>query len=96
MNVASAANAMNVTSVALRAGLTRGLIELRQSFTNGGDLLSHFLWPVLMLTVMFFMRDASFGTSGLLLGTLALPSILGMNAAMGMVSMTCSPTSRSC
>jgi ABC-2 type transport system permease protein len=79
---------VSVTSVAIRAGLRRGLIELRQSFTNGGDLLSHFLWPVLMLTVMFFMRDASFGTSGLLLGTLALPSILGMNAAMGMVSMS--------
>lgn len=79
---------MNATSVAMRAGLGRGLIELRQSFTNGGDVLSHLLWPVLMLTVMFFMRDTAFGTSGLLLGTLALPSILGMNAAMGMVSMS--------
>ncbi|MFI8879253.1 ABC transporter permease [Streptomyces sp. NPDC055243] len=79
---------MNATSVAVRAGWSRGLIELRQSFTNGGDVLSHLLWPVLMLTVMFFMRDTAFGTSGLLLGTLALPSILGMNAAMGMVSMS--------
>lgn len=79
---------MNATSVAMRAGLGRGLIELRQSFTNGGDVLSHLLWPVLMLIVMFFLRDTAFGTSGLLLGTLALPSILGMNAAMGMVSMS--------
>ncbi|MGW6056249.1 ABC transporter permease [Streptomyces sp. NPDC055189] len=79
---------MNGTGVALRAGWSRGLIELRQSFTNGGDVLSHLLWPVLMLSVMFFMRDTAFGTSGLLLGTLALPSILGMNAAMGMVSMS--------
>lgn len=79
---------MNPTGVAIRAGWARGLIELRQSFTNGGDVLSHLLWPVLMLAVMFFMRDTAFGTSGLLLGTLALPSILGMNAAMGMVSMS--------
>ncbi|MEU7003322.1 ABC transporter permease [Nonomuraea sp. NPDC046570] len=79
---------MNPTAGAIRAGWTRGLIELRQSFTNGGDLFSHLLWPALMLTVMFFMRDTAFGSSGLLLGTLALPSILGANVAMGMVSMS--------
>ncbi|MEV0321685.1 ABC transporter permease [Streptomyces sp. NPDC050658] len=87
-SVLKAAAVPRPTGVVLRAGLTRGLIELRQSFTNGADLLSHLLWPVLMLVVMFFMRDTAFGTSGLLLGTLALPSILGMNAAMGMVSMS--------
>ncbi|MBC6470404.1 ABC transporter permease [Actinomadura alba] len=79
---------MNPTTTAIRAGWARGLIELRQSFTNGADLLSHLLWPVLMLIVMYFMRDTGFGSSGLLLGTLALPSILGMNAALGMVSMS--------
>ncbi|GAA3241538.1 ABC transporter permease [Nonomuraea helvata] len=77
---------MNPT--ALRAGWSRGLIELRQSFTNGAELFSHFLWPVLMLAVMFFMRERSFGSSGLLLGTLALPGILGMNAGLGLVSMS--------
>lgn len=79
---------MNPTMAALRAGRTRGLIELRQSFTNGAELFSHFLWPVLMLVVTYFMRDVSYGTSGLLLGTLVLPSILGMNASMAMVSMS--------
>lgn len=73
---------------ALRAGCTRGLIELRQSLTNPGDLFNHFFWPVLMLIALFFMRDVSFGQSGLSLGALALPSILGMNAAMSMVSMS--------
>jgi ABC-2 type transport system permease protein len=29
---------MNPTATALRAGWSRGLIELRQSFTNGADL----------------------------------------------------------
>ncbi|MGN9836932.1 ABC transporter permease [Nonomuraea sp. H19] len=79
---------MNPATTALRAGWSRGLIELRQSFTNGADLFSHFLWPVLLLVAMFFLRDASFGSSGLLLGTLALPGILGMNAGMGLVSMS--------
>ena len=72
----------------IRIGWRRGLIELRQSFTNGADLFGHFLWPVLMLVVLFFLRDREFGATGFLLGTLALPSILGMNAAMGMVSMS--------
>ncbi|MDL4773078.1 MULTISPECIES: ABC transporter permease [Thermomonosporaceae] len=77
-----------MTLVALRAGWSRGLIELRQSFTNGGDLWNHFFWPVSMLVVMFFLRDLSFGHSGFLLGTLVLPSIVGMNVAVGMVSMS--------
>lgn len=73
---------------AWRLGWERGVIELRQSFSNGGDLVSHFLWPVLMLVALFFLRDREFAGTGILLGTLALPSILGMNAAMGMVSMS--------
>ncbi|MGW7680457.1 ABC transporter permease [Kribbella sp. NPDC054772] len=72
----------------IRVGWQRGLIELRQSFTNGPELFSHFLWPVLMLVALFFLRHHDFGSTGLLLGALALPSILGMNAAIGMVSMS--------
>ncbi|GAA0966907.1 ABC transporter permease [Acrocarpospora macrocephala] len=79
---------MNPATIALRAGWSRGLIELRQSFTNGAELFSHFLWPGLMVAAMFFIRNTSFGSSGLLLGTLALPSILGMNASVGVISMS--------
>ncbi|MGV9313374.1 ABC transporter permease [Streptomyces sp. NPDC003691] len=64
------------------------MTELRQSFTNGADLVSHFLWPVLLLTVLFFLRDREFGTEGIPFGTFALPGILGMNIAMGMVTMS--------
>ena len=78
----------SMRTAALRAGWQRGLIELRQSFTNGPELFSHFLWPVLMLVALFFLRNRDFGSTGFLLGALALPSILGMNAAMGMVSMS--------
>ncbi|GAA1004082.1 transport permease protein [Acrocarpospora pleiomorpha] len=79
---------MNPAAGAIRAGWSRGLIELRQSFTNGADLWAHFFWPALMLAAMWWLRDTAFGTSGLLLGTLALPSILGMNVALGSVSMS--------
>ncbi|MGW2817887.1 ABC transporter permease [Streptomyces sp. NPDC001415] len=79
---------MNPTTTALRAGWTRGVIEIRQSVTNAGDIFNHFFWPVLMLVVMFFMRDVDFGSSGFMLGTLVLPSILGMNASMAMITMS--------
>ncbi|WP_053716381.1 ABC transporter permease [Saccharothrix sp. NRRL B-16348] len=79
---------MNPTTTALRAGGRRGLIELRQSLTNGADLWNHAFWPVLMLVVTFFLRDVSFGQTGFSVGALALPSILGMNAAMAMVTMS--------
>ncbi|MEU4768383.1 ABC transporter permease [Actinosynnema sp. NPDC023794] len=79
---------MSPTTTALRAGRQRGLIELRQSLTNGADLWNHAFWPVLMLVVTFFLRDVSFGQTGFSVGALALPSILGMNAAMAMVTMS--------
>jgi ABC-2 type transport system permease protein len=79
---------MNPIRIALRAGRSRGLIELRQSVTNGGDLVSHFLWPLLMVVTLWFLRDRSSGAAGLPLGALVLPSILGMNTAMAMVSMS--------
>ncbi|MBB5802713.1 ABC-2 type transport system permease protein [Saccharothrix ecbatanensis] len=79
---------MNPTATALRSGWQRGLIELRQSLTNGADLWNHAFWPVLMLVVTYFLRDVSFGQSGFSVGALALPSILGMNAAMAMVAMS--------
>ncbi|GAA1967815.1 ABC transporter permease [Amycolatopsis minnesotensis] len=72
----------------LRAGWTRGAIELRQSFTNGADLWGHCFWPLLMVAVTFFLRDVSFGGTGFALGTLVLPGILGMNASMAMVTMS--------
>jgi ABC-2 type transport system permease protein len=77
---------MNPTATALRAGWSRGRIELRQSFTNGADLWGHIFWPGLMVAVTYFVRNLSFGDLGL--GTLVLPSILGMNVALGMVSMS--------
>ncbi|XVS60868.1 ABC transporter permease [Actinosynnema sp. CA-299493] len=79
---------MNPITTALRAGRQRGLIELRQSLTNGADLWNHAFWPVLMLVVTFFLRDVSFGRTGFSVGALALPGILGMNAAMSMVTMS--------
>ncbi|RZQ63294.1 ABC transporter permease [Amycolatopsis suaedae] len=73
---------------AMRLGWSRGLIELRQSLTNTGDLVNHFFWPVLMLVTLFFLRDVSFGGTTFSLGALALPSILGLNASMSLMTMS--------
>jgi len=77
---------MNPTTTALRQGFTRGLIELRQSFTGAG-LLGHLFWPVVTLVAIFFLRDRSFQASGFTLGALVLPSVLGMFVALGMLLM---------
>ncbi|MFG1945142.1 ABC transporter permease [Nonomuraea sp. NPDC048826] len=79
---------MSPAATAVRAGWTRGLIELRQSFANGAELVSHFLWPVLTLAVAWWLSDVPFGDSGYPLGTLILPSVLGMNVANGMIAMS--------
>jgi ABC-2 type transport system permease protein len=75
---------MNQTATALRVGFARGLIELRQSF-SGAELLGHLLWPVVTLVAIFFLRDRGFGVSGFTLGTLGLPSVLGMFVALGVL-----------
>ncbi|TMR06419.1 ABC transporter permease [Actinomadura soli] len=75
---------MNPGTTALRAGFARGLIELRQAFT-GWDLVPQFLWPTATLVTVFFLRDDQFGDSGFDLGTLILPSTLGMFVATGML-----------
>ena len=77
---------MAPTTVAMRAGFTRGLIELRQSFT-GTALIGQLFWPVVTLVAIFFLRDRSVGVGGFTLGSFILPSVLGMFVALGMFLM---------
>src|SRR5215469_10388863 len=74
---------MTPTSATLRAGLTRGLIELRQSFT-GTMLISQVFWPLVTLVAIFFLRDRSVGIGRYSLGRFILPGVLGMFVALGM------------
>lgn len=75
---------MTPITVAVRAGVTGGLIELRQSFT-GAALIGQLFWPVATLGAIFFLRGASFEGSGFTLGTLILPGVLGMFVSFGML-----------
>ncbi|WP_129663619.1 ABC transporter permease [Phytoactinopolyspora endophytica] len=75
---------MSQTTTALRAGGTRGLIELRQSL-SGGELFGHLFWPTATLVAVFLLRGRTFADSGFTLGALVLPSVLGMFIAFGML-----------
>ncbi|GHF48320.1 ABC-2 type transport system permease protein [Amycolatopsis bartoniae] len=74
---------MNVLVGAGRAGLVRGRIELRQTFTNTADLWSYLFPAVLLTAVMVFMRGSSVPGMNFQLSSLTLPGVLGMNVAFG-------------
>jgi ABC-2 type transport system permease protein len=59
-------------------GLQRGAIEARHKITNFGEIWGE-IWPwVLGVVVMYFLRGNTFGDTGVSVGLLAAPGILGM------------------
>lgn len=80
---------MNATWAAVRAGVARGGIELRQTFTNVQDLWNYLFFPAIFLIVMFFLRGKSVPGTSFSLGSMTMPSVLGMNIAFaGLVSLS--------
>jgi len=74
---------MNAPWRALKAGVARGGIELRHTFTNPQDMWTY-LFPALALAVtVFFMRGATVPGTGFSLGARTLPSAVGMGIAFG-------------
>ncbi|WFE41755.1 ABC transporter permease [Micromonospora sp. WMMD998] len=74
---------MNPTTSALRAGVRRGLIELRATFTNGQDLWNYFFPTVVLLVAVFWMRGSTVPGTDFSLGARTLPSALGMGMLFG-------------
>jgi ABC-2 type transport system permease protein len=68
---------------AARAGLSRGVIELRQTFTNSQDLWNYVFPTVLFLVTMIFMRGAKVPGTDFSLGARTLPSLLGASILFG-------------
>jgi ABC-2 type transport system permease protein len=67
----------------VRAGVARGGIELRQTFTNPTDLWGYLFPAVLLVGTIFFMRDAHVPGTDFSLGASTLPSAIGMGLAFG-------------
>lgn len=66
---------------AVRAGLSRGWLETRQSLTSPADLIWYLFFPVIFLAVLFFMRDATVPGTSYALSAMVLPSLIGMTIA---------------
>jgi ABC-2 type transport system permease protein len=75
---------MSRTTATLRQGARQGLIELRQSFT-GSELIGNLFWPSVTLGAIFLLRHRHVDGTDLGLGALALPGVLGMFVALGML-----------
>jgi len=74
---------MNPALTAARAGLVRGRIELRQTFTNAESLWGYLFPTALLLIVMFFTRGAEVPGTNFSLGSRMLPGALGMSVVFG-------------
>jgi ABC-2 type transport system permease protein len=74
---------VNARLHAIRHGFVRGWIELKHTFRNSQDLWTYLFPTLLLLTVMFFMRNATVPGTAFSLGARTLPSALGMGIAFG-------------
>jgi ABC-2 type transport system permease protein len=72
-----------------RLGLMRGGIEVRQAYTNWPDVVQNLFFGGITITVLFLMRGHHVPGTTFSLGSLTLPSIIGMNVAVdGMLGVT--------
>ena len=66
-----------------RLGVARGGIELRQMYTFWPDLLQNLFFPAIQIVVLFLMRGHHVPGTSFSLGSLTLPSVMGMGIAFG-------------
>lgn len=79
---------MNSTRIAVQAGLRRGGIELRQSFSNAQDVWNYLFFPAIILTVLFFLRGNTVPGTEFSLGAMTIPGVLGVQVAfVGLVNL---------
>lgn len=69
----------NPTSVAVRAGLSRGWIEFKQSMTSSGDVISFLVMTGGLLTAVVLNRQTQVSGTGFSLGTAMLVSVLALD-----------------
>ena len=79
---------MNAGWVAARAGVRRGWIELKHTFTTPNDLVTQLVFTAILLTVMLWTRTTTVPGTGFSLGTAMLASMIGMNVGFnGMATL---------
>lgn len=70
----------------IRLGFSRGMIEFRQFLRSPQDLIWTLFMTVIFIVVLWFQRTKQ--VEGVSLALLTLPSLLGMNIALGGLSGT--------
>jgi ABC-2 type transport system permease protein len=82
--------ALDTRWAAVRAGLSRGWIETRQNLTETAYVIGHLIPPVAYIAVLLFlgrmMRGKTLPGMDFALITMVLPSLLGMEIALGGLS----------
>jgi ABC-2 type transport system permease protein len=79
---------MNTAMLAVRSGIARGVIELRQTLTNAMDVWTYVFPTLLLLGAVFFMRNSTVPGTNFSLGARTLPSSFGMGLAFaGLVTI---------
>jgi len=66
-----------MNAVALRAGVARGWIEFKQTWTNLDDVVGQVVFVLLFLGTLFFMRNATLPGTSFSLGAATVPGVLG-------------------
>ena len=79
----SAASTFAARNEAVRAGLSRGLIETRHMLTDVPTLIWYFIFPVIYAIVVLIMRGRTVPGTDFALGAMVVPSIVGMSIAFG-------------
>ena len=78
--------ALDPRRAAVRAGLSRGWIETRQNLTETIYLIGHLSFPVSSVAVLLVFRGKEVPGTDFALGTMVLPSLLGMMITYGGLS----------
>jgi ABC-2 type transport system permease protein len=68
---------------AVRLGLSRGWIEMKQSLTTRADQVWLVLLNGIFIAVLWFQRDATIPGTDVSLALATLPSLIGMNIMLG-------------
>ncbi|MDS0135372.1 MULTISPECIES: ABC transporter permease [unclassified Amycolatopsis] len=66
-----------MNAVAVRAGVARGWIEFKQTWTNLDDVVGQVVFVLLFLGTLFFMRNATLPGTSFSLGAATVPGVLG-------------------
>jgi ABC-2 type transport system permease protein len=66
-----------------RTGWKRALIQTKISLTSPGDLLGFLLPTAIAIVVLLFMQKADFEGAPVSLGSMNMPSLIGMNVVFG-------------